>query len=494
MVADARGRGLPTLVVAGRCTPGRASRGPAAAGCDVVSLTERFGPGRATADTGGVHRRGDGGVARARRALSGARSAPGAVRPTGRRTARERRAASIGRRSMKSPGGEAGRIPALVRNRRQPTDHPRGSALRVGMPPGCLMSPARREQRHGLGHRGAFASSRCSRVEARKREGPMSITRRRSTGGRPVEARARPHRDAARPRLAPARARRPGRRGRHRGPGPGRPVGPPSVRRRRRRRRGGRRGLRRLRARLRRPGADPGGRAASPSRPRTTATTPWPPSPSQEGLAPPTYASSGLLCSINGIPASGCGQTVAGGYIYWSYFTGGPGSWTYASAGRVRHGDPGRRRGLAVPGPGYRAAERPAAADAAAVRLHLPVEPRHHDHHGADATDGRATRPAAPHRRPARRPPAGATPRPGPTGGTRAGHRRGAIDHHHVDRPAADDHDDVVGHHDSRSPTTAPTRRPRRPTIPVPADRAERPGVAPADGTPPGGAGPGPTR
>ena len=51
------------------------------------------------------------------------------------------------------------------------------------------------------------------------------------------------------------------------------------------------------------------------------------------GLAAPTYAPSGLLCSINGAPSSGCGQVVAGGYVYWSYFTGGQGGWTYASAG-----------------------------------------------------------------------------------------------------------------------------------------------------------------
>jgi len=52
-----------------------------------------------------------------------------------------------------------------------------------------------------------------------------------------------------------------------------------------------------------------------------------------EGMAPPTYASSGLLCSINVVPSSGCGQVVSGGYIYWSYFTGGPNGWVYASTG-----------------------------------------------------------------------------------------------------------------------------------------------------------------
>jgi hypothetical protein len=53
----------------------------------------------------------------------------------------------------------------------------------------------------------------------------------------------------------------------------------------------------------------------------------------QEHLAQPTYNSSGLLCSINGIPASGCGTEVADGYIYWAYWTGGPHGWTYSESG-----------------------------------------------------------------------------------------------------------------------------------------------------------------
>lgn len=55
----------------------------------------------------------------------------------------------------------------------------------------------------------------------------------------------------------------------------------------------------------------------------------------QEHLAAPTYDSSGLLCSIGGVPASGCGQTVANGYLYWSYFTASASqpSWTYATTG-----------------------------------------------------------------------------------------------------------------------------------------------------------------
>ncbi len=58
----------------------------------------------------------------------------------------------------------------------------------------------------------------------------------------------------------------------------------------------------------------------------------------QEHLAAPTYNDTGLLCSIGGIPVSGCGEQVGNRYIYWSYFTGptatdGPGPWTYSSTG-----------------------------------------------------------------------------------------------------------------------------------------------------------------
>ncbi len=58
----------------------------------------------------------------------------------------------------------------------------------------------------------------------------------------------------------------------------------------------------------------------------------------QEHVAAPTYNATGLLCSIGGIPVSGCGQPVGNRYIYWSYFTGptttdGTGPWKYASTG-----------------------------------------------------------------------------------------------------------------------------------------------------------------
>lgn len=58
----------------------------------------------------------------------------------------------------------------------------------------------------------------------------------------------------------------------------------------------------------------------------------------QEHLAAPQFDTngSGLLCSVNGIPAApACGQAVAGGYQFWSYWymVDGSGTWTYANRG-----------------------------------------------------------------------------------------------------------------------------------------------------------------
>ena len=73
---------------------------------------------------------------------------------------------------------------------------------------------------------------------------------------------------------------------------------------------------------------------------------------SQEHLAVPTYASSGLLCSIGGIPATGCGQATPGGYVYWSYFRGGTGRWAYASSGAFASVTPGDVEGWRFQDPG----------------------------------------------------------------------------------------------------------------------------------------------
>ena len=49
----------------------------------------------------------------------------------------------------------------------------------------------------------------------------------------------------------------------------------------------------------------------------------------QLGVAPPSYAGSGLLCTIDGAPASGCAETSAGSY--WANFSGTSGTWVYSS-------------------------------------------------------------------------------------------------------------------------------------------------------------------
>jgi hypothetical protein len=66
----------------------------------------------------------------------------------------------------------------------------------------------------------------------------------------------------------------------------------------------------------------------------------------------PTYNASGLLCSINGIPSSGCGQAVGGGYIYWSYWRGTTGSWQYADTGAFAAVQPGDVEGWRFENPG----------------------------------------------------------------------------------------------------------------------------------------------
>ncbi len=72
----------------------------------------------------------------------------------------------------------------------------------------------------------------------------------------------------------------------------------------------------------------------------------------ERGLGAPSYAPSGLLCSINGTPSSGCGQLVAGGYIYWSYFTGGTGTWVYSNTGAGGTVTPGDVEGWRFQDPG----------------------------------------------------------------------------------------------------------------------------------------------
>lgn len=53
---------------------------------------------------------------------------------------------------------------------------------------------------------------------------------------------------------------------------------------------------------------------------------------SVERLPAPTYATNGLLCTIDGYPQRGCGASSSADYSYWSYWHGGP-TWTYSPIG-----------------------------------------------------------------------------------------------------------------------------------------------------------------
>ncbi|MEY2569521.1 MAG: hypothetical protein QOE35_4050 [Actinomycetota bacterium] len=106
----------------------------------------------------------------------------------------------------------------------------------------------------------------------------------------------------------------------------------------------------------------------------------------QLGRPAPRYNSSGLLCAIDGLPSTGCGErTSSGGYRYWSYWHGTGGGWEYSSVGptgsRVRAtqsegwrftdgtgrpGDPAPR-GPADPGAVCRPAQSPPATAATAT-------------------------------------------------------------------------------------------------------------------------------
>jgi hypothetical protein len=51
------------------------------------------------------------------------------------------------------------------------------------------------------------------------------------------------------------------------------------------------------------------------------------------GRPAPRWAQSGLLCAIDGFPATGCSERVDGAYRYWAYHLGSEGSWSWASIG-----------------------------------------------------------------------------------------------------------------------------------------------------------------
>lgn len=52
---------------------------------------------------------------------------------------------------------------------------------------------------------------------------------------------------------------------------------------------------------------------------------------SELGTGSPRYGSSGLLCAIDGRPATGCGDKSSSGFGYWAYFFEAGGNWNYGN-------------------------------------------------------------------------------------------------------------------------------------------------------------------
>jgi hypothetical protein len=97
-----------------------------------------------------------------------------------------------------------------------------------------------------------------------------------------------------------------------------------------------------------------------------------------KGLALPVYDQNGngLLCSINGVPSSGCGQIVpVGHYIYWSYFTGGPTGWSYANSGAFGTVAANDVEGWRFQDPGLGNPRDPAPRSTAVYRRHCSTTP-----------------------------------------------------------------------------------------------------------------------
>jgi hypothetical protein len=51
------------------------------------------------------------------------------------------------------------------------------------------------------------------------------------------------------------------------------------------------------------------------------------------GTPAPRFNASGLLCAIDNVPATGCGERTSDRYAYWSYWHGSDGAWAYSNFG-----------------------------------------------------------------------------------------------------------------------------------------------------------------
>jgi hypothetical protein len=111
----------------------------------------------------------------------------------------------------------------------------------------------------------------------------------------------------------------------------------------------------------------------------------------QDHLATPTYNQSGLLCSIGGVPAGGCGQQVPGGYDYWSYWHGASGTWAYSEVGAFAAVQAGDVEGWRYENPGHANANDPPPTSAPDYAAICPAMAQ-----SSSPADSAATSPAPP--------------------------------------------------------------------------------------------------
>ena len=96
------------------------------------------------------------------------------------------------------------------------------------------------------------------------------------------------------------------------------------------------------------------------------------------GVPPPHYAPSGLLCSIDGVPAT-CSSAPSGGqFAYWSYWHGSGGKWSYANVGPAgSRVDPGVVEGWRYqPNGSGNATDLPPRGPADPAKVCAPVAPQ----------------------------------------------------------------------------------------------------------------------
>lgn len=175
---------------------------------------------------------------------------------------------------------------------------------------------------------------------------------------------------------------------------------------------------------------------------------------------PPPVYQRGLLCSIDGYPTTGCGDSDGhGGYRYWAYWHREPGaaSWTYAGTGPDGYQPPdGETEGWAFQNGGPEGQVKPPLVDPASVCTQAD-----RDAAAASSTSSAAPTSAAATSAPASAPaPAGPVGAAGPTAGARgaAGITRSAPAAARPRSSAAPGRTTIA-----RPPAPAPATAPRQP-------------------------------